>query len=91
MNARLWQKLERRYFYSRSPADPLSDGVLLPPTGIDVSTAIISARMSSTGYGVLATTLSWQDTRSIYLGDCLVVNIDEFSWIRVDLECAIEA
>lgn len=40
--------------YSRSPADPLSDGVLLPPTGIDVSTAIISARMSSTGCGSLA-------------------------------------
>jgi hypothetical protein len=43
------------YVYSRSPADPSSDGVLLPPlTGIEVSTAIISARMSSTGYNILA-------------------------------------
>jgi hypothetical protein len=80
-----------RKFYSRSPADPLSDGVLLPPTGIDVSTAIISARMSSTGCGVLATPLPRQDTRSIYLGDCLVINVNQLPWVRVNLECAIEA
>lgn len=41
--------------YSRSPADPDSDAVLLPPTGMLVSTAIISARMSRTGWSVLAT------------------------------------
>jgi hypothetical protein len=53
--AKLLPKNGERRFYSRSPADPLSEGVLLPPTGIEVSTAIISARMSSTGCGLLAT------------------------------------
>ena len=43
------QVLWSNKIYSRSPAEPASEGVLLPPTGMEVSTAIISARMSRTG------------------------------------------
>jgi hypothetical protein len=80
-----------RGVYSRSPADPLSDGVLLPPTGIDVSTAIISARMSRTGCDLLATPIKQKDKSEAYLGDSLVVNVDQFSRVGVDLQCAVEA
>lgn len=76
--------------YSRSPADPLSDGVLLPPTGIDVSTAIISARMSSTGCGELACRHKTLH-KGAHLGNSLVVDVDELSRVRVDLQCAVEA
>jgi hypothetical protein len=54
MLAELIEVLSSKGIYSRSPASPASDGVLLPPTGIEVSTAIISARMSRTGYDTLA-------------------------------------
>jgi hypothetical protein len=89
--AKLLPKNGERRFYSRSPADPLSEGVLLPPTGIEVSTAIISARMSSTGCGLLATPLHAHDAGGTHLGYRLVVNVDQLSWVRVDLQCAVEA
>lgn len=40
---------EFRRIYSIPPAEPASEGVLLPCMGMLVSTAIISARISSTG------------------------------------------
>jgi hypothetical protein len=76
--------------YSRSPAEPLSEGVLLPPTGIEVSTAIISARMSRTGCGLLALHIR-SNRRRAYLGDRLVVDVDQLSGVGVDLQCAVEA
>jgi hypothetical protein len=57
--------------YSRSPAEPASDGVLLPPTGIDVSTAIISARMSRTGCGGQESAVRGREALSLTLGTVL--------------------
>jgi hypothetical protein len=82
-----------KWNYSRSPAEPDSEGVLLPPTGMDVSTAIISARMSRTGCGwVLVESgygCGWW--LGAYLGDRLVVDVDELTGVGVDLERAVEA
>lgn len=68
---------------------PASDDALLP-TGMLVSTAIISARMSRTGCSILASIPSYVEHRR-YLWNSLVVDVDQFSWIRVDLQCAVEA
>lgn len=53
MNSPLWlatiSHVTGSRIYSRSAADPASEVDLLPPTGMLVSTAIISARISRTG------------------------------------------
>jgi hypothetical protein len=68
---------------------PASDDALLP-TGMLVSTAIISARMSRTGCSMLAIVASYLGNRP-YLWNSLVVDVDQFSWVRVDLQCAVKA
>ena len=73
------------------PAEPASEGALLPPTGMLVSTAIISARMSSTGYVGERGDSGGQGGGHAYLGHCLVVDVDKLSGVRVDLESAVEA
>lgn len=55
-----------------------------------VSTAIISARMSSTGWSCEQGGFADGGVHA-YLGHCLVVDIDELSGVRVDLESAVEA
>jgi hypothetical protein len=86
-------------FYS-TPAAPLSDLGPLPkgPTDIVESAAIISARMSRTGY--YHWLLICQEKcraehmsagNMTHLRDRFIVNGDQISWLRVDFQRSVEA
>lgn len=77
--------------YSMPPTEPASDAALLPPpTGMLVSMAIISARMSITGCVVLVSSQRSGNGHS-YLGHGLIVDVDKLLGVGVDLQRAVEA